>query len=418
MRPNRLGISAVVGLAAALLAPAAPARAAARVKLVVLGIEAVDDGDPVSQEKTASAAKNLTDALRVRASAARARFEPMPNANRELAEVKLVSGCLDEGRDCMVAIGKQLGAERVIYGKLERKSAGNYTMTLRLLNVTGRQVEKTLKNYQVPGSQTNPDGAKQIATELFTQLTGVQLTAGAVVVRANVETGTAKITGGGSAPIVAGVARIEGVPEGPAELVVESEGHEATTQQIEITGGELRVEVTLEKSAEEAPPIKIVETPPEDGVKRPSNLNKTLFWVAAGTTVVGAGVWVWSWQKINSAESDIDSVKGDWTVETGQAGMDACELAKLPGESSDPQAERVRAACDDGASYQTINRFVGVPLTLVGLAASGYFLYKGYLSGEAASGETPRDAKRRQRLVFAPEVYPEGGGGAAALFTF
>lgn len=416
MRLNRLGISAAVCLAVALAAPAAQA---ARAKLVVLGIEAVDDGDPASQEKTATAAKTLTDAMRARASAARARFEMMPNANRELAEVKLVSGCLDEGRDCMVAIGKQLGAERVIYGKLERKNASNFLFTVRLLNVTSRQVEKALKNYQVPLSQTNADGAKQIATELFTQLTGVQLTAGAVVVRANVETGTAKITGGPSAPIVAGVARIEGVAEGPAELVVESEGHEPSTQQIEVAGSEQRVEVTLEKSAEEAPPTKVVETPPEDtGPKHPTNINKTLFWVSAGATVVGAGVWVWSWQKINSAESDIDAVKGDWTVETGTAGMDACELAKLPGESADPQAERVRAACDDGASYQTINRFVGVPLTLVGLAASGYFLYKGYLSGDNASGEPTRDAKRRQRLVFAPAVYPEGGGGAAALFTF
>lgn len=418
MRSIRLGF---LGLFVTLGVVASPAHAA-RVKLTVLGIEAVDEGDQASQEKTAAAAKHLTDALRARVTAARARFETLPNANRELSEVKLVSGCLDEARDCMVTIGKQLGAERLIYGKLDRKGS-NYVLTLRLLNVTGRQIEKTLKNYPVPAAQTNVDGAKQIATELFTQLTGVSITTATVVVRANVQTGTAKVTGGGSAPIVQGVATIEGVPEGPAEVVVESDGYEATTQQIDVAGPDLRVEVTLPKVAEAVvPPTPVGPEPDETPARRPGSTYRTFFWVSLGATAIGGATWLWSWQKIKSAESSIDDVKADWVVESGNGGMDACALAQLPGEASDPQAGRVRSACDDGASYQTINRFVGVPLTLVGVAASAFFLYKGYLSTDAKSGEASAEVEARRRrdrrFVLAPELYPEGGAGASAVLVW
>src|SRR5262245_60916738 len=84
---------------------AAPAMA--KTKLAVLGIEAVDEGDVASQEKTAAIAKSFTEALRARAaSLASQGYVVPPNSNRELTEVKILQNCLDESVPCMVLVGK------------------------------------------------------------------------------------------------------------------------------------------------------------------------------------------------------------------------------------------------------------------------------------------------------------------------
>src|SRR5688572_20315748 len=86
------------------------ADAYAKTKLAVLGIEAVDEGDVSSQEKTAAIAKSTTEALRGRVNLLASKFTVPPNSFRELTEVKILSNCLDESVNCMSQVGKELGA--------------------------------------------------------------------------------------------------------------------------------------------------------------------------------------------------------------------------------------------------------------------------------------------------------------------
>src|SRR5262245_37150325 len=63
--PMRIAFSAWVAIC--LLGLTTGAARAKPIKLAILGIEAVDEGDVSSQEKTASIAKSFTEALRARA---------------------------------------------------------------------------------------------------------------------------------------------------------------------------------------------------------------------------------------------------------------------------------------------------------------------------------------------------------------
>src|SRR3972149_11359024 len=108
--------SLVVSSLLVLATTSAPARAG-KAKLAVLGVESKDE-DPQTQEQTTRIAGWLTAELRLRASQARARFEIPANSNKDLAEVKLLSSCLDENKRCMAQIGKDMGAEKLMYGQV------------------------------------------------------------------------------------------------------------------------------------------------------------------------------------------------------------------------------------------------------------------------------------------------------------
>ena len=62
----------------------------AKPKIAVLGIEALDDGDAASTQKTTAYAKALTEGLRARAAQA-AGFEVAAGGQRDLTELKLLS---------------------------------------------------------------------------------------------------------------------------------------------------------------------------------------------------------------------------------------------------------------------------------------------------------------------------------------
>src|SRR5450432_1560814 len=101
-------------LAGSLILAGAPDAHAANKKLAVLGIEAVDDGAG-SQKKTTELAKTLTESLRSKVTTSTG-YDLAPNSAKELAELKLLSDCLDEGAECMAAIGKDLNADVLLYG--------------------------------------------------------------------------------------------------------------------------------------------------------------------------------------------------------------------------------------------------------------------------------------------------------------
>src|SRR5262245_56426364 len=135
----------------------------ARPKLAVLGLEVT--GDSAMDPKSTEAAKALTRELRREANRPNGSFELAPNSNKDLLEMKLLSDCSDEGRRCMSEIGKQLKAERLLYGKLERKKGG-YSVSLRLLDTEkGELVNQT--SDVIPLSDITVVGLQRRARSLY-----------------------------------------------------------------------------------------------------------------------------------------------------------------------------------------------------------------------------------------------------------
>src|SRR5688572_12086225 len=78
---------------------------AAKPTVAILGLEVIDDGTGM-EAKTTQFAKELTEELRKRPKAGTGPYALAPGSDKDLLELKLLSGCESEGKDCMAAIGK------------------------------------------------------------------------------------------------------------------------------------------------------------------------------------------------------------------------------------------------------------------------------------------------------------------------
>src|SRR5207302_6127239 len=123
----------LVCLSLALLAGAARA-AHAKPTIAILGLEVVDNGGGVD-EKSTKVAKDLTEALRARAKVGTGPYTLAPGSDKDLLEMKLLSGCDNEATPCMASMGTELAADKLLYGKVEKEQTG-FQITLRLLDVS------------------------------------------------------------------------------------------------------------------------------------------------------------------------------------------------------------------------------------------------------------------------------------------
>src|SRR5512141_3285929 len=93
------------------------ASAFAKPQIAVLGLEVIDpSGTPTPQDT--QVAKELTEGLRHRALANTGTYMLAPGSDKELIDEKLLNNCDDEKPACMSAIGGQLTADALIYGRL------------------------------------------------------------------------------------------------------------------------------------------------------------------------------------------------------------------------------------------------------------------------------------------------------------
>lgn len=103
-------------------------------QIAILGLEVVGAVDA----KSVRVARELTTALR--SIAGSGPYAIAPNSDKELIDLKLMHNCEDERTECMANISRKLGADYLLYGRIERTSraAGSrgYQTALRLLDVT------------------------------------------------------------------------------------------------------------------------------------------------------------------------------------------------------------------------------------------------------------------------------------------
>ena len=125
-------------------------------------------------------AQDLTDGLRARAKSGAGPYQLATGSDKELIDEKLINNCDNEAIACMAEIGKNLGADYLMYGRLEKKSDG-YVVTINLLNVAKKKFEKAKTPLMIPSRRRTRPRSPPRCPKAYNDLTGVS-EAGTLVV--------------------------------------------------------------------------------------------------------------------------------------------------------------------------------------------------------------------------------------------
>jgi hypothetical protein len=251
-------IFAGLGYCAALLLASSGTARAADNTIAVLGIEAAD-GAPDS------VATALTDALRQRASSERGtRLVP----GKDLIEVKLIFSCPDEAPSCMAEAAKSLGAGKLIFGSVKKSLGDSYVVTLKLLDVTRKQIDNWVAE-PISRAQATPGVIRGPVQKWFAQLTG-QSAMGTIRIKGDVP-GTAVALDGAPVGVVGSDDLVlANIPAGRREILASKPGYPPVRREVNVTAGNTS-EVSIEMTA------------------MPSNTSTSLIPSPVSPTVSGAG---------------------------------------------------------------------------------------------------------------------------------
>jgi len=414
---NRRALIPLLAFIATLGIAAAPALA--KPKVAVLGLEVIDDGS--MDARTTLRGKQLSEKLREQAGRGSGKFELAPNSNKDLLEMKLLSNCSDEAHSCMAQIGQELGADKLIYGKIERQQNG-YFVSLKMLDTKTAKLGKT-SNHVIPFSDHQADRLAGHAATLYRRLTGEPALGALVLKVKNADKGTVYLDGEIRTSLAAGSATIRDVSEGKHTISIESDGYVRFSKEVSVSGG---------KSQELSIKLKAADGA-NGGEGR--GLYKGLAWTGAAVAVAGGTGLVVTGVSFLSAENEHDRKVGGvrdalgldncskpevmcsaMQEEEEQAKQqafqdDACESARNSSSSDDEVNEFIKN-CDKGEKNAFRFNFVALPVTIVGALAAGYFGYKGYFSSgdDALERRTAskRKKKPKRRVKIEPLFGPDG----------
>lgn len=404
----------VVSLFALLVGLVVAAPAHAKPSIAILGLEVIEETD-TPDAKAAAYSEALTDALRQRARNSSGPFTLAAGSDKSLVEMKLLSGC-DESNGCMAEIGTELTADRLVYGHIQ-KTGSNYQITLKLLNVETKSIERTTSDV-APVGDTGNAAITALGKKLYAKITGAS-NQGTLIVRANVERGEVLLDGERRATLSGGTARLEGLSAGDYKLTIEADCYLAYEGKVSVDGGKDKtVEPELERNALAAQndPDKcrgtgrsrdrIVSGGASDDA-RPGGGSRAMFWVATAATVAGAGLWGYGYVQIESAKDGL----GDLPAATPM-GAEVCSSSNLDARNA---TTAQRDACSDGDRGALMTK-IGIPLTVAGGAAALFFFYKGYMAPKRSERVLNARGPRRPRpIVVAPTVTATTVGGVMQL---
>ncbi len=347
-----LGIRSCVALAmsATLFVYAGSAHAAG--DIAVLGLEIVDGGEGLD-EQTAQRAGWLTDELRQHAASDGSPYALAPDGNKDLLEMKLLSGCDDEALGCMAGIGEELGADALLYGNLQKGEEG-YEVTLTLIRTEEPAVEGVVSD-EIPFTEASKSAMGSWARSLYNELAGVS-EGGLLVVETNASTGTIFIGGEPQASLTGGEAQVSHLDEGIHTVSIEAEGYAPYAERVTIASGQREV-MSIE-----------LETVDEAGTSRVGH--RVAFGSAAAATGASAGLWIYFLNEWSTAHDQASS----WSPPDDFAGDDPCEDSSVQPPDF----------CEDGTRAARWNNVFGAA-TVVGALATGYFAYRGF--GSSGGGD-------------------------------
>lgn len=391
-----------LALVALLVGLSAAGRAAAAPSVAVLGIEADDVPQLLAQ--------TLTDALRQRAAASSLRVVP----GKDLIEVKMVFGCDGERPSCMASVGKALGADKLLYGTLQKGgNKSDVTVSLKLLDVESATVERFLKDV-VPRRQLGSDAVHEVAEAWFAQL--LQLEAQpSLIVTSDPSGATVSLDGApaGQTPMT-----LRDLSAGAHTIVVSAEARVSITRTVELeTGATQELAITL-------PPSPVV-TSPDLRLSPPAGRTAKIL----GSALFGAGVLagvvaIVTWSRYDShfAGSYEQQIQKELTGFAPLASGSETEFLRHPNGCTVPStlasknpslAEQYHHDCSTGSSFAAATTALWV--TAGALAAGGVISFVlGTRQAARAKEHTPFGVLR-QTLRVAPVLSSQGGGLTAAF---
>jgi hypothetical protein len=374
--------------------------------VAVLGLEVFDATGQIDQATT-QVAKDLTDALRSRAKMPSGPYQFQPGSEKELIDEKLIKNCDNEAVSCMSQIGKDLGADFLIYGRIEKKADG-FQVSINLLNVNKKKFEKAKSPLTVPhAAAKEPQQVLAVASKAYNELVGV-VSNGTLIVRSNADRGTVLLENEPKGTIASGSLTLS-LPEGPYRLIVEADGFERSTEQkITVRSGETTTQT-----------VQLVEVKKGDPnlTKKPDDMSHTItgttsttksnVWkpIFVASVIVGLGAggfWGFSYYK---EQSSADKVAGELAGDHPKLSQGDCSSATYKAES-----KSFKDACKyhDWTTYGIVGTGIGVAL----IAVTGYMAF-GRGDGESST-RTSMTGKRVQKPTIAvtPILQPNGGGAA------
>jgi hypothetical protein len=393
---------------------AAGGSAWARPSIAVLGLEVADPGGTPTPADT-QVAKDLTEGLRARAKAGTGAYSLAPGSEKELIDLKLLNNCDSAAPSCMAVIGQNLGADFLMYGKIEKEKTGKaYMVVINLLDVKKKFVEHS-SNDLIPLAQASGPSLSSWAKNIYGKLTGQQSSGLLVVKLSNADRGTILIDGDAKGNITNGVGQVSGLDEGKYKLAVESEGFRRFEQDITVRAGETQnIPVKLEKAeggTDIGPGVGVGPGgggPIGGGGIDVGNGNghpgwRKVFYSSVAVGVIGGAVWVYGWHTVNDATDRVHALGGYSTDMT--------------------KCDKANPVCTAAIKHENDRGDLGHSLTLGGGIATGVAgavaivaLYEGFIAKKGNSAEHAMGHRQhRDRFVVTPILSPSGGGATLQL---
>ena len=379
-------------LAIVLIAVSGTAAFAGKPTIAVLGLEVVDTSGQIDQAST-GVARDLTNGLRSRAKVGSGPYQLQPGSDKELIDEKLIKGCDNEAIPCMAQIGKDLGANYLMYGQL-RKATDGYVVTLNLLNVDKKKFEKAKAPLLIPFAQKDPAALEEAARKAYNDLTGIT-DAGTLVVKANVSSGTVYVDDSPRGQLSGGQATITPLPEGRYRVAIEAEGYKRSDEAV----------ITIRSGETVAHDVKLSATDHEISGTESSGggrgVWKGAFAVSTVVTAASGAMWIYGYTKIK----DVDMAPAGFT------GPESCS-----GYDFNAHPNEIAQSSCDGRNL-TKWGILGVSVGGVAMAFTGYmaFMRSGGESKPVGLTATGRRARKKKQLAITPILSPDGGGATFRL---
>ncbi|HEX4421497.1 MAG TPA: PEGA domain-containing protein [Kofleriaceae bacterium] len=406
-----------------LLALGGTAWAGPKPTIAILGLEVADNGTGIDPETT-KVAKDLTAGLRGRPAASGGSYVLAATGDKELIDEKLLNNCDSEAASCMAAIGTELQADLLMFGKIEKKTGQNgvafYQVSLKLLNVSRKQVNSISEN--LPQADAATIRSSSYAKNWYAKLVGVT-TGGTVQIKANSDRGTVIIDEETKGNLTSGALTVAGIPEGRHTLAIEANGYQRYEAAITVRTGEtLSHTATLTEQSKASPPVATRPTTVEGTVSAQpkSNIWKPVFYTTAVVDAAAIGFTVYEWREgISNGEKVTTSgnlaghigMPGSAKVpDQGDCGKEAGFMTMNATDTND--LKNFKAACSNLHNQKIGWVVTGVmSVAVVGSFVMAYVLDRHSTETQSASGPH----KKRREIAVTPIVSPDGGGATLRI---
>ncbi len=374
-------------LLACVLVAATATAALAKPKVAVLGLEVTGAVD----QAATTVARDLTEGLRARARAGGGRYGFAPNSERELIDEKLIKMCDDEAAACMTEIGRDIGADVLVFGSLARVGA-TYTVSLHVLDVTKKDVIEDL-TISVAATAT-PTDLRAAATMAYGDLVGVArpVRPGTLEVR-SAAPGARVFVDDEARDALTGGRTTLALPEGRYRVAVEAPGFRRVEHTVRITAGANVAEV-FDLAAVAG------------GGGGGSSVWKPVFGVTLLATIGLAAYSSYAYVQMKSAADELDGTRSGGTG--GAITESDCD--SIGAIMQAPGPDHLQDACDS----QRIHQITAIA-AIGGAVVTGVVGYLAFGRSGDGGGEIASRRRRAPLIVVAPTVSPQGAGATLQL---